>query len=185
MGKYFFTRKNVFEVTQNEDGLISLSPATNQVDRLIYQAGGRRAFLAKCVDDPRPLDVIVHERDQQLQAQIEQQRAAEAERFERMRVETVTAYERLVSQGVIEVNAMNLLIVMSYLNLQDLECWHLPKMSQAYTAEQHDCGDRTVTTIRLEEGIVVDGELVKDFVYGTHSRRYLFKKYTDIKWCVD
>ena len=62
MNKYFVTKKNVYQITQREDGYVVFTPECENAGMMIFQRGGIENFLAACVDDERDYDEFVSDK---------------------------------------------------------------------------------------------------------------------------
>lgn len=178
---YFYTRKNVFLITRNPDGSLEFFPKNRDAGNLIKQHGGIDNFLQHCKVDARPYDQVLAEFKQKL-ADAEAERKRVAAENKRKESEIIKSeYDALLKDGgEIEVTPQNLRVIMRYLRTINWGMWHLPKLSQGYSAFQYDCGGvKDVVTIKLDSGILIDGKCVKKFKCGVHDK-YL-KDYINIE----
>lgn len=191
MNLYFFTKKNVYQITKNEDDTVTFYPEDKNAGNMIAQRGGVESFLTECCkEDARSYEEVLVERQQEQQAEKERKKAASQQRKKAEEEAAMKAYnELLASYGmdinhidksvVIDATAKNLYIIMRYMQITNWGIWKLPRLSQGYAANQYDCDGRTVVTITLDKGIVTeDGKLVRELQYGA-PMRYLIK-YTNI-----
>ena len=191
MNLYFYTKKNVYQITKNEDGTVTFYPEDKNAGNMIAQRGGVESFLTECCkEDARSYEEVLVERQQEQQAEKERKKAASQQRKKAEEEAAMKAYnELLASYGmdinhidksvVIDATAKNLYIIMRYMQITNWGIWKLPRLSQGYAANQYDCDGRTVVTVTLDKGIITeDGKLVRELQYGA-PMRYLIK-YTNI-----
>lgn len=176
MNNYYVTKKNVYQITQSENGKVVFYPECKYAGMMISSRGGIENFLAACVDDEREYDEFVLDK---LKLRKLRNEAKALSRMENAAIQEKRAeenYNKLLndSDGIIPVTAENLTIAMKYLSYQNMGTWKLPKMSQGYSANQYDCNGRTVVTIMLDKGIMSEGKLYKAIQYGA-PRGYLLK----------
>ena len=82
--------------------------------------------------------------------------------------------------GVLESNFANIYLLLEYLNTQNWGGWELPKMTIGYSCAQYDCDGKQATTIKLDEPIEYDGELLIKFEVGAPFRHLTkYKKIRD------
>lgn len=190
MNLYFHTKKNVYQITKNEDGTVTFYPEDKNAGNMIAQRGGVESFLACCKEDARSYEEVLAERQQEQQAEKERKKAASQQRKKAEREAAMKAYsELLASYGmdishidksvIIDATAKNLYIIMRYMQITNWGLWRLPRLSQGYAVNQYDCDGRTVVTITLDEGIITeDGKLVRELQYGAPMGH--LTKYTNI-----
>lgn len=174
---YYCTRRNVYKVTRNEDGTVTLYPDVKNAGGIIMQQGGIQGFLAHCVEDDRDYDAFLKDFDlimkKQDECRIEMRKRNAIKRADA----AINGYKALLAKygidpacpekgGVIEATAVNLRILMRYLQSVNCGLWRLPRLSQGYAAHQHDCGGKTAVTVFLDEGIESDGKIYKKLQYG-------------------
>ena len=67
----------------------------------------------------------------------------------------------------IDASVDNLYVLMRYLRSIPWGQWHLPTLSQGYSANQYDCDGKIAVTVILNDGITTeDGKVVKKLQYG-------------------
>lgn len=82
--------------------------------------------------------------------------------------------------GVLESNSSNIYLLLELLNTQNWGGWELPKMTIGYSCAQYDCDGKQATTIKLDEPIEYDGELLIKFEVGAPLRHLTkYKKIRD------
>lgn len=179
---FFYTKKNVFLITRGQDGFLEFFPKNREAGNLIKQHGGIDKFLQICKSDARPYDQVLAEFKQKLaDAYAERKRCCFREKKKESEI-IKSEYDALIQDGgEIEVTPKNLRVIMRYLRTINLGMWNLPKLSQGYSANQHDCGGVTVVTIKLDLGIIIDGKCVKKFKCGVNDN-YLHE-YINIERC--
>ena len=87
-----------------------------------------------------------------------------------------------IEQGgdVLESNSSNIYLLLELLNTQNWGGWELPKMTIGYSCAQYDCDGKQATTIKLDEPIEYDGELLINFEVGAPLRHLTkYKKIRD------
>ena len=191
MNLYFFTKKNVYQITKNDDGTVTFYPEDKNAGNMIAQRGGVESFLTECCkEDARSYEEVLAERQKEQQAEKERKNAASQRRKKAEEEAIMKAYDELLARYgmninhidksvVIDATAKNLYTIMRYMQITNWGIWKLPRLSQGYAANQYDCDGRTVVTITLDKGIVTeDGKLVRELQYGA-PMRYLIK-YTNI-----
>ena len=190
MNLYFFTKKNVYQITKNEDGTVTFYPEDKNAGNMIAQRGGVESFLTCCKEDTRSYEEMLAERQQEQQAEYERKKAASQQRKKAEEEAAMKAYsELLASYGmdinhidksvIIDATAENLYTIMRYMQITNWEAWKLPRLSQGYAANQYDCDGRTVVTVTLDKGIITeDGKLVRELQYGAPMGH--LTKYTNI-----
>ena len=178
MNLYFFTKKNVYQITKNDDGTVTFYPEDKNAGNMIAQRGGVESFLTCCKEDARSYEEVLAERQQEQQAEKERKKAASQQRKEAEEEAAMKAYnELLVSYGmdinhidksvVIDATAKNLYIIMRYMQITNWGIWKLPRLSQGYAANQYDCDGKIAVTVILNDGITTeDGKVVKKLQYG-------------------
>ena len=168
MNKYFVTKKNVYQITQREDGYVVFNPECENAGCLIACHGGIENFLAVCVDDERDYDEFVKDFHMLRKLRNEAKSLARAENAAIQEKRAEENYNRLLKDcdGIIPVTAENLTTVMKYLSYQNMGIWKLPRMSQGYSAHQYNCNGKTIVTIMLDKGIMSEGVLYKALQYG-------------------
>lgn len=190
MNLYFYTKRNVYQITKNEDGTVTFYPQDNNAGNMIAQRGGVESFLACCKEDARSYEEVLAERQQEQQAEKERKKAASQHRKKVEEEAIMKAYDELLASYGMDINhidksiiidatAKNLYTIMRYMQITNRGVWKLPRLSQGYAANQYDCDGRAVVTITLDEGLITeDGKLVRELQYGA-PMRYL-TKYTNI-----
>lgn len=179
MSLYFFTKKNVYQITKNDDGTVTFYPEDKNAGNMIAQRGGVESFLTECCkEDARSYEEVLAERQQEQQAERERKKAASQQRKEAEEGAIMKAYSELLARHGMDINhidksviidatAKNLYIIMRYMHITNWGLWRLPTLSQGYAANQYDCDGRTAVTITLGEGITTaNGKLVKKLQYG-------------------
>ena len=190
MNLYFFTKKNVYQITKNEDGTVTFYPKDANAGNMIAQRGGVESFLTCCKEDARSYEEVLAERQQEQQAE-EERKKAEIEQRKKAEEEAIMkAYNELLARYgtdinhidksvIIEATPKNLYIIMRYMQITNWGIWKLPRLSQGYAANQYDCDGRTVVTVLLDKGIITkDGKLVRELQYGAPMGH--LTKYTNI-----
>lgn len=188
---FFYTKKNVFEISKSEDGKLVFFPENPDAGSLIMSNGGREQFLAKCVEKDMTYDEVKAEFDAEKKKAEEAKKAEHLAKSQQIQDEIVSSYRNLLAKyGIdmknidqskkIDATAENLYIIMRYLRTINWGLWRLPALTQGYSANQYECGNgNTTVTVILDKGIANDeGKLVKKFQYGAPSN-YLVK-YTNI-----
>ena len=190
MNLYFFTKKNVYQITKNDDGTVTFYPQDANAGNMIAQRGGVESFLSCCKEDARSYEEVLAERQQEQQAEKERKKAASQQRKKAEEEAIMKAYsELLASYGmdinhidksvIIDATAKNLYTIMRYMQTTNWGIWKLPRLSQGYAANQYDCDGRTVVTVLLDKGIITkDGKLVRELQYGAPMGH--LTKYTNI-----
>lgn len=179
MNLYFFTKKNVYQITKNDDGTVTFYPEDKNAGNMIAQRGGVESFLTECCkEDARSYEEVLAERQQEQQAEKERKKAASQQRKEAEEEAIMKAYSELLARYgmdikhidksvVIDATAKNLYIIMRYMHITNWGLWRLPTLSQDCEARQYDCDGKKAVTITLDEGITTeDGKLVKKLQYG-------------------
>lgn len=179
---FFYTKKNVFLITRDQDGFLEFFPKNREAGNLIKQHGGIDNFLQICKVDARPYDQVLAEFKQKLADAEEERKRVASERKKKESEIIKSEYDALIQDGgEIEVSPKNLRVIMRYLRTINWGMWNLPKLSQGYSANQHDCGGVTVVTIKLDLGILIDGKCVRKFKCGVNDT-YLHE-YINIERC--
>lgn len=180
---FFYTKKNVFLITRNQDGFLEFFPKNREAGNLIKQHGGIDNFLQICKADARPYDQVLAEfKQKHADAEAERKRVASEKKNKEIEI-IKSEYDALLQDGgEIEVTPKNLRVIMRYLRTINWGLWHLPKLSQGYSAFQYDCGGiKDVVTIKLDAGILIDGKCVRKFKCGVNDK-YLHD-YINIERC--
>lgn len=188
---FFYTKKNVFQITQSEDGKLVFFPENADAGSLIMSNGGREQFLAKCVEKEASYEEVKAEFDAENQKAEEAKKAEHLVRSQQVQEEIESSYRNLLAKYGIDMNnidrskkidatAENLYIIMRYLRTINWGQWILPSLTQEYSANQYDCGNgNTAVTVILDKGITnFEGKLVKEFQYGATGGH--LAKYTNI-----
>lgn len=190
MNHYFFTKRNVYQITKNEDGTVTFYPKDANAGNMIAQRGGVESFLACCKEDARSYEEVFAERQQEQQAEKERKKAASQQRKKAEEEAVMKTYNELLANYGMDINhidksviidatAKNLYTIMRYMQITNWGLWKLPRLSQGYAVNQYDCDGRTVVTITLDEGITTeDGKLVRELQYGAPMGR--LNNYTNI-----
>lgn len=131
----------------------------------IKQRGGVDQLLAECIEVEN-LDAWVAEQNVKHRENHDQLHAAAMEREARWAQEAEDEYRHLFCNEVTETNEATVHALLRYLNTQNWGGWSLPKMTIGYECHQYDCDGKTATTIKLDEPIMVCGEMGKMFQYG-------------------
>lgn len=178
MNLYFHTKKNVYQITKNEDGTVTFYPKEKNAGMWIAQHGGVESFLAACKEDARSYEEVLAERQHEQQAEKDSKKAASLQRAKAEEESIMKAYnELLASYGMdighidksvtVDATISNLYIIMRYMHITNWGLWRLPTLSQGCEARQYDCDGKKAVTITLDEGITTeDGKLVKKLQYG-------------------
>lgn len=101
---------------------------------------------------------------------------AAQERADRKHKAAAKILNQRLESGVLESNAENIYLLLTYLNTQNWGGWELPKMTIGYTCNQYDCDGKTATTIKLNEPIEYNDKLVSKFEVGAphgHLMQYV------------
>ena len=175
---FYFTKKNVYQITKNQDGTVTFFPEEKNAGCIIMQRGGIAGFLENCIEDERSYEEILA--DRQLVAQ-KKREYREAMRLKSANTEhdlASRAYNELLAKygmsignvdNTVEIDATseNLYILMRYLRTIPWGQWQLPKLSQGYSANQYDCEGKVAVTITLNQGILSDDlKIIKKLQYG-------------------
>lgn len=178
MNLYFYTKRNVYQITKNDDGTVTFYPEDKNAGNMIAQRGGVESFLTCCKEDTRSYEEMLAERQQEQQAEYERKKAASQQRKKAEEEAAMKAYsELLASYGmdinhidksvVIDATTKNLYTIMRYMQITNCGIWKLPRLSQGYAANQYDCDGRTVVTVLLDKGVITKGgKLVRELQYG-------------------
>lgn len=178
MNLYFHTKKNVYQITKNEDGTVTFYPKEKNAGMWIAQHGGVKSFLAACKEDARSYEEVLAERQHEQQAEKDSKKAASLQRAKAEEESIMKAYDELLaSYGMdighidksvtVDATISNLYIIMRYMHITNWGLWRLPTLSQGCEARQYDCDGKKAVTITLDEGITTaDGKLVKKLQYG-------------------
>lgn len=178
MNLYFYTKRNVYQITKNEDGTVTFYPQDNNAGNMIAQRGGVESFLTCCKEDARSYEEVLAERQQEQQAEKERKKAASQQRKKAEEEAIMKAYDELLASYGMDINHIdksvavdatisNLYIIMRYMHITNWGLWRLPTLSQGCEARQYDCDGKKAVTITLDEGITTaDGKLVKKLQYG-------------------
>ena len=85
------------------------------------------------------------------------------------------------NNGVLVSNYANIYLLLTYLNGQNWGGWELPKMTIGYSCAQYDCDGKQATTIKLDEPIDDEGEMVSKYQVGA-PHRHLTKYHRICDW---
>lgn len=195
--KIFKTKRVIYRVERNENGKLDIyreyfslknmdswqkdGRKFDNAGSLIITAGGIEALLSQC-EDVEDVDGMIARLNVEKE---EIRRRADAER-ERQQIEystiAETAYHRLFDGvDVVDAKAETVYALLRYLNNQNWGLWHLPKMTIGYQCSQYDCDGKKATVIKLDQPIVVAGELGTMFQYGA-PRGHLSKYRKIVDW---
>lgn len=195
--KIFKTKRVIYRVERNENGKLDIyreyfslknmdswqkdGRKFDNAGSLIITAGGIEALLSQC-EDVEDVDGMIARLNVEKE---EIRRRADAER-ERQQTEystiAETAYHRLFDGvDVVDAKAETVYALLRYLNNQNWGLWHLPKMTIGYQCSQYDCDGKKATVIKLDQPIVVAGELGTMFQYGA-PRGHLSKYRKIVDW---
>lgn len=174
---FYCTKKNLYLITKNEDGTITFFPEEKYAGAIIKQRGGVAEFLKYCIEDERSYDEFKKDTKLIKKQQNEYRMAMRSQNATQKAAEDKNSYLALLSKyginpenpkegGVIDANAENLTIIMRYLQTINWGLWKLPRLTQGYSAMQHDCGGKTAVTIILDKGIEAEGKIYKKLQYG-------------------
>lgn len=166
---YYCTKKNVYQITKNDDGTVTFYPEEKNAGMIIMQRGGVQGFLSACIEDERDYEAFcqdfqrIKEAKEEHRSYIRNQNAkVKAEAAKRDYMAMLEKYE----DKVIDTTPENLTILMRYLQTVNWGMWKLPKMSQGYTANQYNCDGKIAVTIILDQGIESDGKIIRKMQYG-------------------
>lgn len=175
---FYCTKKNVYQITKNEDGTVTFHPTEKNAGNIIMQRGGVTGFLANCIEDERSYEEFVSDRafvskkqreyrDAMRQKNLNAEKESATKLYSNMLEKYNMSVDNIDNSIIIEATQENLYILMRYLRYVPWGEWHLPTLSQGYSANQYDCQGKTAVTIILDEGILTeDGNLVKKLQYG-------------------
>lgn len=91
---------------------------------------------------------------------------AAQERADRKHKAAAKILNQRLESGVLESNAENIYLLLTYLNTQNWGGWELPTMTIGYSCNQYDCDGKTATTISLDEPIEYNEKMVSKFEVG-------------------
>lgn len=140
----------------------------------IRQCGGVEKLLSGCMEVDN-LNAWVTELNARMKAEHEARHIAAVERDSRWKKEVEDQYRSLFCSEVTETNEETVGVLLRYLNTKNWGGWTLPKMSIGYACHQYDCDGKTATTIKLDEPIIVCGEMGTMFQVGAphgHLTKY-------------
>ena len=174
---FYCTKKNVYQITKNDDGTVTFYPEEKSAGSIIMQRGGVAEFLAHCIEDERSYDEFKNDTQLIKKKQSEYRSEMRMQNAIKKNKEIHDKYLALLDKyginpdlpkegGVIEATAENLTILMRYLQTINWGLWRLPRLSQGYTAHQHECGGTNAVVVVLDKGIESDGKLYKKLQYG-------------------
>lgn len=175
---YYCTKKNVYLITKNDDGTLTFTPEAKNAGAMIMQRGGISAFLEHCIEDERDFKEFVEDRELVAKKQKEYREAMRLQSANTEKESVVKAYNEMLSKYgmsignidksvAIEASVDNLYVLMRYLRSIPWGQWHLPTLSQGYSANQYDCDGKIAVTVILNDGITTeDGKVVKKLQYG-------------------
>lgn len=175
---FFCTKKNVYQITKNEDGTVTFFPEEKNAGMLIAQRGGISSFLAACQEDERSYEEFAAAREEEKKAEQERRKAASLQRVKAEEEAIMKAYGELLEKYgmnidnidksiIVDTTVTNLYIIMRYMRITNSGLWKLPTLSQGCAAHQYFCNGYTAVTITLNEGIITeDGKRVGKLQYG-------------------
>ena len=174
---FYCTKKNVYQITKNEDGTVTFFPEEKNAGSMIAQRGGVTEFLSHCIEDVRSYDDFKNDTELVRKKQIEyrndmrlQNAVQKAEKAKNNYLALLDMYhinpEKPDEGGVIDATPENITILMQYLQTVNRGLWRLPRLTQGYTAYQHDCNGTIAVTLILNNGIEAYGKLYKKLQYG-------------------
>lgn len=170
------TNARTLDVVQNEDGTLSISwrgQPINNAGQFINQLGGIDAVIARCKEYTEEEWQTELERVKALREADKEAALCRSLRFVREHEE---AYKAVFESGTtVETTPHSIYVLLTYLNDHNWGEWTLPKMSIGYSCNQYDCDGKQATTIKLDEPIDYDGELVDKFQIGApvgHLTKY-------------
>lgn len=170
---YYCTKKNVYQITKNDDGTVTFYPEDKNAGMIIMQRGGVQGFLSACIEDERDYEAFcqdfqrIKEAKEEHRSYIRNQNAkVKAEAAKRYYLAMLEKYEG----KAIDTTAENLRILMRYLQTINWGVWELPRLTQGYSANQYDCDGKTAVTITLDQGIESDGKIIRKLQYGAPIR---------------
>ena len=194
--KIFRTRRVIYRVEQNENGTLDIyreyyslknmdcwehdGRKFDNAGSLIITAGGIDGLLRQC-EDVEDIEAMIAELNI-VKAEIRRKAVAERNRqaTEKANIAEIE-YKQLFSGDVTETNAKTVYALLRYLNTQNWGLWRLPTMTIGYQCNQYDCDGKTATTIKLDEPIMVAGEMGTMFQYGA-PRGHLTKYERIVDW---
>ena len=190
MNKYYFTKKQVYLITCNEDGSLSFLPHTANAGLIISSRGGIQGFLASCIEDERPFDVVSldYATKKKMLATASASQKAQQSDIAKMRIASAyncmlqrygMSIDKMNKKIVIDATVENIYLLMRYLRTIPMSRWSLPTMSQSYSCSMYDCDGTIAVAIILKKGLLLDGDcVITKLQYGA-PRGYL-KGYTNI-----
>lgn len=194
--KIFRTRRVIYRVEQNENGTLDIyreyyslknmdcwehdGRKFDNAGSLIITAGGIDGLLRQC-EDVEDIEAMIAELNI-VKAEIRHKAVAERNRqtTEKANIAEIE-YKQLFSGDVTETNAMTVYALLRYLNTQNWGLWRLPTMTIGYQCNQYDCDGKMATIIKLDEPIMVAGEMGTMFQYGA-PRGHLTKYKSIVDW---
>lgn len=194
--KIFRTRRVIYRVEQNGNGTLDIyreyyslknmdcwehdGRKFDNAGSLIITAGGIDGLLRQC-EDVEDIEAMIAELNI-VKAEIRRNAVAERNRqaTEKANIAEIE-YKQLFSGDVTETNAKTVYALLRYLNTQNWGLWRLPTMTIGYQCNQYDCDGKMATTIKLDEPIMVAGEMGTMFQYGA-PRGHLTKYERIVDW---
>lgn len=185
---FYCTKKNVYQITKNDDGTLTFFPEEKNAGCIIMQRGGIEGFLDNCIEDNRNYKEFLSDRKLIAQKQIEYRMAMREQNANVEKETVIKSYKLMLAKYGMSVDNIdktvaidttidNLYILMRY--MYNIPCfdWKLPKLSQRYSYHLYECDGKFAVTIILNEGIFSnDGKLVKKLQYGApkgHLSQYI------------
>lgn len=174
---FYCTKKNVYQITKNDDGTVAFYPEEKNAGAIIMQRGGVSDFLSHCIEDERSYEEFKNDVELVKKKQSEYRMAMRMQNAMKKNEEIQGKYFALLDKyginpdlpkegGAIEATAENLTILMRYLQTVNWGLWKLPRLTQKYTANQYDCDGKVAITVILDEGIESEGKIYKKLQYG-------------------
>ena len=175
---FYCTKKNVYQITKNDDGTVTFFPEEKNAGAIIKQRGGVADFLSHCIEDERSYNEFKGDVELVKKKQKEYRDAMRLQNANAEKTSVANAYNEMLSKyGMsignidksigIDATRDNLYALMRYLRTIPLSQWQLPTLSQGYSANQYDCDGKIAVTITLNEGILSDDfKIIKRLQYG-------------------